>query len=137
MTSLAFLVVYGAVSLGHLRVRRQTGAVAWPLVAAVVFNTGLFVVLLVDAVRSGSPATWITLVGRLDRGLCFEAWYRRRPTGATGAAASGWVRRSCGAAPVLSLAVLGQVLLEARRKRGSSSPTLPLPNASGGGIDHR
>ncbi len=89
MTSLAFLVVYGAVSLGHLRVRRQTGAVAWPLVAAVVFNAGLFVVLLVDAVRSGSPATWITLVTALIGSFVFEAWYRRRPTGATGAAASG------------------------------------------------
>ncbi|WP_276961712.1 APC family permease, partial [Ferrimicrobium acidiphilum] len=42
MTSLAFLVIYGAVSSGHLRVRAQTGARAWPLVVAGLFNLVLF-----------------------------------------------------------------------------------------------
>lgn len=77
MTSLAFLVVYGAVSAGHLRIRQQTGARAWPLVAAVVVNAALFVALLVDAIRTGPPATWITLVGALVGSVLFEASYRR------------------------------------------------------------
>jgi amino acid transporter len=78
MTSLAFLVIYGAVSLGHLRLRSQTGAKAWPLWAAVVINAALFLALLVDAVRTGTPATWITLVAALVGSFVFEALYRRR-----------------------------------------------------------
>lgn len=78
MTSLAFLVVYGAVSYGHLRLRAHTGAAAWPLWAAVLLNAALFVALLIDAVRSGSPATWITLLAALVGSFVFEAVYRRR-----------------------------------------------------------
>lgn len=78
MTSLAFLVVYGAVSYGHLRLRSQTGAKAWPLWAAVGLNAALFIALLIDAVRSGSPATWITLLAALVGSFAFEAFYRRR-----------------------------------------------------------
>lgn len=78
MTSLAFLVVYGAVSYGHLRLRKQTGAKAWPLWTAVVLNSALFVALLIDAVRSGSPATWITLLVALFGSFVFEFFFRRR-----------------------------------------------------------
>ncbi|HRY10024.1 MAG: APC family permease [Actinobacteria bacterium] len=78
MTSLAFLVVYGAVSYGHLRLRAHTGAKAWPLWTAVVLNSALFIALLVEAVRSGSPATWITLVAALIGSFAFEWFYRRR-----------------------------------------------------------
>lgn len=77
MTSLAFLVIYGAVSLGHLRLRAQTGARAWPLWSAVVINAALFLALLVDAVRTGPPATWVTLVGALLGSFGFEAWWRK------------------------------------------------------------
>ena len=77
MTSLAFLVVYGAVSAGHLRIRARTGAKAWPLVAAVVINAALFVALLVDAIRTGPPATWLTLLAALAGSVVFEALYRR------------------------------------------------------------
>jgi amino acid transporter len=80
MTSLAFLVLYGAVSLGHLRLRQATGARAWPLVSAVTVNAVLFVALLVDAVRHASPATWITLVAALGGSFAFEAWWLRRHT---------------------------------------------------------
>ena len=73
MTSLAFLVVYGAVSYGHLRLRTKTGAAAWPLWAAVLLNAALF-----DAVRSGSPATWIALLAALAGSFAFEAIFRRR-----------------------------------------------------------
>jgi amino acid transporter len=78
MTSLAFLVIYGAVSLGHLRLRAQTKARAWPLWTAVIVNAALFLALLADAVRTGPPSTWITLVAALVGSFAFEAWYRRR-----------------------------------------------------------
>lgn len=81
MTSLAFLVIYGAVSLGHLRLRAQTHARAWPLVAAVVINAALFLALLADAVRTGPATTWVTLVVALVGRFVFEAWYRRRGRG--------------------------------------------------------
>lgn len=78
MTSLAFLIVYGAVSWGHLRVRSKTGAKRWPLIAATVINALLFVALLVDAIKSGEPMTWITLVVLLVLSFVLEAIYRDR-----------------------------------------------------------
>lgn len=62
MTSLAFLVVYGAVSAGHIRIRHTTGARAWLLVLAVVINGALFILLFVDTIRTGPIATWATLL---------------------------------------------------------------------------
>lgn len=78
MTSLAVLVVYGAVSAAHLRVHGQTGARAWPLVAAVVVNAWLFVLLPVDAIRTGTPATWITLLAALAGSFAVAAILRPR-----------------------------------------------------------
>ena len=77
MTSLAFLVVYGAVSLGHLRLRERTGARRGLLLAAIVANTVLFVLLLVQAVRTGPASTWITLLVVLVGSFGYE-WARRR-----------------------------------------------------------
>lgn len=88
MTSLAFLVVYGAVSAGHLRLRQRTGAKAWPLALAVILNTLLFIALLIDAVRSGSPATWITLLAALVGSFVFESVFRRRTHATEGSAPS-------------------------------------------------
>lgn len=81
MTSLAFLLVYAMVNLGHLRIRHRTGARSWPLVIAVVINIALFVILLFDAIRSGSPGTWITLVAAIIFSFVAEVVaqrYRRR-----------------------------------------------------------
>jgi amino acid transporter len=78
MTSLAFLVVYGAVSVGHLRLRSRTGARRGPLLAAIIANGVLFVLLLVQAVRTGPPSTWITLLAVLVASFAIEWWYRRR-----------------------------------------------------------
>ncbi|MBI1350295.1 MAG: amino acid permease [Actinomycetales bacterium] len=83
MTSLAFLVVYGAVSAGHLRLRSRTGARAWPLVLAVLINAGLFAALLVDTVRTGPVATWVTLLAALAGSFVFAfVWGRRREAAA-------------------------------------------------------
>lgn len=78
MTSLAFLVVYGAVSFGHIKLRATTGARGWPLVVAVVLNAALFLALLIDAVRTGPASTWITLLVLLVGSFVFAAVYRRR-----------------------------------------------------------
>ena len=76
MTSLAFLVIYGAVSLSHLRLRQQTGAKAWPLSAAVAINSLLFLALIGDAVRTGPASTWVTFLVSLAGSFIFEAWWR-------------------------------------------------------------
>jgi amino acid transporter len=77
MASLAFLIVYGIVSLGHLRVRQRTGAKAWILWAAVLLNAGLFVLLFVHAVQTGPATTWIALIAMLVLSFVFETVYRR------------------------------------------------------------
>lgn len=78
MASLAFLIVYGMVSVGHLRIREQTGAHRGLLVAAVALNAALFVLLLGYTVRTGPASTWLTLVGALAASFAFEWLYRRR-----------------------------------------------------------
>lgn len=76
MASLGFLLVYGAVSVGHLRVRQHTGAKAWPLYSAIGVNAVLFVMLFINAARQ-SPASAVVMVAALVGSFAFEAWYRR------------------------------------------------------------
>lgn len=78
MASLAFLIIYAVVSIGHLRLRKTTGAKAWPLWAAIIINAIMFSVLLVNAVTSGPPAAWITLIGALVGSLLFALIRARR-----------------------------------------------------------
>lgn len=96
MTSLTFLAVYGVVSVAHLRVRSRTGAKTWPLVAAVSVNAVLFVMLLTDSIRSGSPATWLTLLVLLAGSFAYAgvAGNGRRRTPASGRPHSGPVPRA-------------------------------------------
>lgn len=77
MTSLAFLIVYGAVSAAHLRVRGKTGARAWPLLLAILINAALFVSLLFHTIRTGSPGTWITFLAVLAGSFALTAWRGR------------------------------------------------------------
>lgn len=78
MASLAFLIVYATVSLGHLRVHRETGAKPWLLVIAVVLNLALFGVLLGYTIHTGPASTWITLLAVLVFSFVFEFGYRKR-----------------------------------------------------------
>lgn len=78
MASLAFLIVYGAVSMGHLRVWRETGAKPALLVIAVLLNLALFVLLLSYTVTTGPVSTWITLLAVLVLSFVAEYVYRRR-----------------------------------------------------------
>jgi amino acid transporter len=78
MASLAFLIVYGMVSVGHLRVRKDTGAKRWMLLAAVILNAALFVLLLYYAIENSSAATWITLLAMFVLSFVAEWAYRGR-----------------------------------------------------------
>ncbi|MGV9670181.1 APC family permease [Gordonia sp. NPDC003504] len=77
MASLAFLIVYGTVSVGHLRVHRDTGANKWILVLAIVLNLALFCLLLGYAITTGPASTWITLIVVLVLSFVAEYVYRR------------------------------------------------------------
>jgi hypothetical protein len=78
MASLAFLIVYGAVSVSHLRICSVTGAKAWILWIAVILNFGLFFLLLGYTIYTGSASTWITLLGAFALSFVAEAIYRHR-----------------------------------------------------------
>lgn len=78
MASLAFLIVYGTVSLGHLRVRRATGARSGLLWCAVALNSALFLLLLGYSVTKGPASTWVTLLAAFALSFVFEVAYRRR-----------------------------------------------------------
>jgi uncharacterized membrane protein HdeD (DUF308 family) len=82
MASLAFLIVYGMVSVGHLRVRKETEAKRWMLLAAIILNAALFLLLLYYAIDKGPATTWITLLALFVLSFVAEALYRRR-TGRT------------------------------------------------------
>jgi amino acid transporter len=78
MASLAFLLVYATVSLGHLRLSRETGGKPALLVTAVVLNLALFALLLGYTIHSGSASTWLTLLAVLVLSFVAEYVYRRR-----------------------------------------------------------
>jgi amino acid transporter len=78
MASLAFLIVYGTVSAGHLRVYRDTGANRWLLMLAVILNLALFLLLLGYTIHTGPASTWITLLAVLVLSFVFEVGYRKR-----------------------------------------------------------
>jgi amino acid transporter len=78
MTSLAFLLVYAAVSAAHLRLRGVTGAAAWPLVVAIVLNAILFVTLIGDAITTGPSTTWLALLVLIAASFGFAWLYRGR-----------------------------------------------------------
>lgn len=77
MASLAFLLIYGGVSLGHIKIRRETGAKLWLLVAAVVLNAALFVLLLGYTISKGEVGTWLTLIIVFVVAFVVEVVYRR------------------------------------------------------------
>lgn len=77
MASLAFLIVYAMVSVGHLKVRHKTRAKAPLLWAAILFNIALFGLLLFETIRRGPATTWITLLALLVLSFVWEYFYRR------------------------------------------------------------
>lgn len=77
MASLAFLLIYAAVSLGHLRVTKLTGAKPWLLWTAIVLNMGLFGLLIGHSIAKREYGTWITLIVVFVVSFLVEYLYRR------------------------------------------------------------
>jgi hypothetical protein len=90
MASLAFPIVHGMASVGHLRVRHQTGAHSGPLVAVVVLTVALFALLLGHSIRAAPASTWLVPLGALMMSFAFEAVYRRRRGAPRGASQTRW-----------------------------------------------
>jgi len=76
MGSAGFLLVYTAVNVGHLRIRQQTGARAWPVVASAVTCASLFVVLLYHMITTELTSA-IALGITLALSFLIEIAYRR------------------------------------------------------------
>jgi len=76
MGSAGFLLVYAAVGVGHLRIRQQTGAAAWLIVASVMACLLLFVVLL-DHMIIDAPSSAIALGITLVVSILVEVAYRK------------------------------------------------------------
>lgn len=65
MASLAFLLVYAMVNLGHLRIAGQTGAKRWILICSVVLNLALFALLFIQTILNHETLTWISVIALL------------------------------------------------------------------------
>ena len=76
MASLAFLLVYAAITYGHILVRKKTGAKLWPLWAAIIINLSLFATLFVNVLES-TPGSAIALFGALIGSFAIEAASRK------------------------------------------------------------
>jgi len=76
MASLAFLLVYAAITYGHIRVRSQTGAKLWPLLAAIIINLSLFLTLFINVIET-APNSAIALAIALAGSFAIEASSRK------------------------------------------------------------
>ena len=76
MASLAFLLVYAAITYGHLKVRKKTGAKQWPLWTAIIINLYLFFTLLLSVIEN-APGSAIALIGALIGSFALEAFYTK------------------------------------------------------------
>ena len=78
--SVIALVVFGLVSVGHLRVRAETGAKAWVLVLAVA-STVVVLVSFVFTTLVDEPATAVALVAILVLCVAIDALWKRARAG--------------------------------------------------------
>ena len=76
MASLAFLLVYAAITFGHLKVRKKTGAKQWPLWCAIVINLYLFTTLFISVLEN-APGSAIALMCALVGSFGLEGFYRK------------------------------------------------------------
>jgi hypothetical protein len=65
-----------SVNIGHLRLRAQIGARAWPIIVSVLTCLGLFVLLLRDMINT-APSSAVALGIALSVSPTFEVAYRR------------------------------------------------------------
>lgn len=76
MASLAFLLVYAAITFGHIRVRKQTSAKLWPLWAAIIINLSLFVTLFINVIETARGSA-VALIAALIGSFAVEATSRK------------------------------------------------------------
>jgi ABC-type xylose transport system permease subunit len=78
MASASFLIVYAAVNAAHLRVRHETGAKAWVVVASLIACVVMFVLLMIYVFANAPGAAWIALLATLAGAFVIEVIYRAR-----------------------------------------------------------
>lgn len=78
MASLAFLLVYAMVNLGHLRIAGQTGAKRWILICSVVLNLALFALLFIKTILNHETLTWISVIALLIISFLVELAWRKK-----------------------------------------------------------
>ena len=78
MASLAFLLVYAMVNLGHLRITGQTGAKRWILICSVVLNLALFALLFIQTILNHETLTWISVIALLIISFLVELAWRKK-----------------------------------------------------------
>lgn len=78
MVSLAFLLVYAMVNLGHLRIAGQTGAKRWILICSVVLNLALFALLFIQTILNHETLTWISVIALLIISFLVELAWRKK-----------------------------------------------------------
>lgn len=78
MASLAFLLVYAMVNLGHLRIAGQTGAKHWILICSVVLNLALFALLFIQTILNHETLTWISVIALLIISFLVELAWRKK-----------------------------------------------------------
>ena len=65
MASMAFLLLFGVITYGHIRIHRQTGANVWILWCGVVINAALFVFLVINGIESNSAGVIVLAIALL------------------------------------------------------------------------
>lgn len=78
MASLAFLLVYAMVNLGHLRIAGQTGAKRWILICSVVLNLALFALLFIQTILNHETLTLISVIALLIISFLVELAWRKK-----------------------------------------------------------
>ncbi len=72
-----FLLVYAAVAIGHMKIRKQTRAKTWPIVASALTCLSLFAVLIYHMIKT-APTSAIGLGVTLAGSVLFEIAYRHK-----------------------------------------------------------
>ena len=75
MASLAFLLVYAAITYGHIRIHQKTGANPKILWCAIVINLSLFTALFLNTIKT-APSSAISLIIALFLSFGIETVYR-------------------------------------------------------------
>ena len=79
MASMAFLLLFGVITYGHIRIHKQTGTNVWVLWCGVVINLTLFVFLVLDGISADPAAVGFLAIALLVTGL-IQLIYQLMPT---------------------------------------------------------